>query len=298
MNKTIGLLLALFSICISGCSGQAAREHAANISEHVEPQRAAATPTPSPASEKHTDAIWSGRSGNYEIVWSRDDIAAKTIDNGKQIFSVRKSAAKRARDAYPESFKNGKAMFEKLTFGYRVESLVGPYLFLKETFVSTPQTSTTEMFYAVNLNEPESRVDLKTFFTEQEIVVALKQNKEIAEDLAARKLSPQTMSDLLAAYNSNAGEANGSSSNGPFAKCWFPKNFLQSFALKVTERPKLQAVLGIPCMNGMRDSELRPIELDLAGKSVPDINLDEALRTASGLPDDGDEVFVRYKPGK
>lgn len=297
MNKTIGLLLALFSICISGCSGQAAREHAANIPEHVEPQRAAATPTPSPASEKHTDAIWSGRSGNYEIVWSRDDIAAKTIDNGKQFFSVKKSAATRARYAYPEHFKNGKAMFEELTLGYRVASIVGPYLFLKETFVSTPQTSTTEKFYAVNLNEPESTVDLTKFFTEQEIVAALKQNKEIAEDLAARKLSPQTMSDLLAAYNSNAGEANGPGS-GTFANCWFPKNFLQSFALKVTEGAKLQTVLGIPCVSGMRDSELRSIDLDLAGKSVPAVDLNEALRTTSGLPENGEEVFIRYKPGK
>lgn len=254
-----------------------------------------ATPSPTEVVKAgQPGVIWSAQSGDFEVVWTKDDIVAKRVSDGKQIYSAKGLAAERARTAYPEQFKSGKPQFEQMTLGYQVVSLAGKFLFLKETSVVSPQTSTGERFVAVDLSQPEAVVELTKFFPKDQIASAMKANTDIAADLTAKKIAATNYDEILGSFNSNAGESDGSGT-GPFASCWVPKDVLRSFVIKAGDGEQVRVMLGIPCSDGMRDSVIKSVELNFKEKPLESIDVGAIRQLTANIPADGSEVYVTFK---
>jgi len=292
MKIGAALLSAVLGISFLACSDSVELDRAAAASPRVSNAQPAATPDPK-TKGKEEGVIWSGRSGNYEIVRTKDDLIARGVADGKQVFSVKNSVADRVKNAYRDHFAEGKPTFEEITLGYTVVGAAGPYLFLKETFAATPQTSTGEKFYAVDLSNGGGELALTKFAEKEKIFDALMKNSDVAATLSMRRATPKSLDELKNVFS--AARAEGSNA-GPLSGCSMPQDLMRSFVLKPTEDGSFKGILGISCQSGMRDDELRNIPLDLALTDIAGVDVGQAQAFASALPKDADEVYVRYKP--
>ncbi len=276
--KYAPFLLSLAAIVgIAGCS-----EHPANAGEIAVPVSSASPASPSPSV---TPAVLNSnemRNGDFRVVLGADDIKAFRVGDGKEIFSIKEAAAARFRSAYPEQFLGGKAAFEQAELTYSAVSLAGPYLFLKEAAAISPQTSTTEKYYAVDLRDPAKRLVLTDLIAENTVAAGLLANGEVKAFLEQKESEPASLTDILKHLNKNAGEAR-EMPGMTLANCWFPTDILSSFAIKTGIDSKAVVELGVPCSSGMRDSELYPLVLEInesstAVSGVPAVNAPAGLQ--------------------
>lgn len=242
-------------------------------------------PTPTPA---ETNLFWQGTSGNFAVKWTKDDITAKN-QNGKEVFSVRRFALDRLKKSSGNFSKNNQPNFEYFNFGYRILAVVGTKLFLRETTSYSPQTYTNQSYVVVDLANPSAKIDLKSFFSQAEILAALDKNPEIVEDLRVNDIQPpQTFGEFFTAYDRppDGGER-------PIDKCYFPKNFLESFYFDAVENDQAVVKLGVPCRVGMRSEEVYNLELRLPLKpSIADdlknVAPEATAKVFKDLPEDAE----------
>lgn len=267
--KTI-LAINLFCFLFGFTSECAPTKSAANAEKTSDAAVIAppAPATPAPVeqtiivAENSKEAFWQGRSGDFDIVWTKDNIVAKNLSGG-EVFSAKKFALERLKKSPGNFAKNGAPSFENFTLEYKILAIVGSLLFLQETASHSPQNYITQTYAAIDLNAPATNVALTKFFTEAEIVAALNQNSDIAEDFKVNKIdAPKSFKEFFAAYDRQPTEAG----ERQIDRCYFPKNAFESFYFDRMEGAQLVVKLGVPCRAGMREEQVMPLELALPAK--------------------------------
>lgn len=224
------------------------------------------SPTPAlPATPQTAD--WHGRSSNFSIEWTSQNIVVKNIATNKEVFSAQKLAAYRLRTAYKSRFsKKGDPYFEEFYFRYKLVAVAGSIMFLKESTSYSPQSYRKETYLAIDLKAPKKMLSLKDFYAPPEILAALLGNEEIERDFQTRedapKETPKTLNDFFTLFHTDP-SGTTEVSDRIFDKCWFPTNIFDSFAFIRVEQDKVVADLGVPCRAGMRDNEIHPLKLTL-----------------------------------
>jgi hypothetical protein len=224
------------------------------------------SPTPAlPATPQTAD--WHGRSSDFSIEWTGQNIVVKNIATKVEVFSAQKLAAYRLRTAYKSRFsKNGDPYFERFYFRYKLLAIAGSIMFLKESTSYSPQSFAEETYLAYDLRTPKKTLGLKDFYAPQEILAALLNNEEIKRDFQTREdpptEAPKTLNDFFTLFHTDT-SGTTEVSDRIFDKCWFPTNIFDSFAFVQIEQGKVSADLGVPCRAGMRTIEVYPLKLTL-----------------------------------
>jgi hypothetical protein len=267
MNIILSYLVIFLSLSFSvTCASKEAKQIEQPPSGLAKNRELPSSPTPAlPATPQTAD--WRGRSNNFSIEWTSQNIAVKNIATNKEVFSAQKLAAYRLRTAYKSNFsKKGDPYFEEFSFRYKLLSVAGSIMFLKETTSYSPQSFTEESYLAIDLNAPRKMPSLKDFYAPQEILAALLGNEEIKRDFQTReeppKEMPQTLNDFFTLFHTDT-SGTTEASDRIYDKCWFPPNVFESFAFIQIEQDKVLADLGVPCRAGHRTIEIHPLKLTL-----------------------------------
>jgi hypothetical protein len=258
-------LLVSFSVTCASKQAKQIEQPPPGLAQNSE---SSPSPTPtSPATPQSQTADWRGRSGNFSIEWTSENIVVKNSATGKEVFSAKKFAAYRLRTAYKSMLgKNGDPNFEEFYFRYKLLAVAGSMIFLKERASYEPRSYTVETYLAYDWKVPQKKLSLKNFYTPQEILAALLGNEEIKRDLQTRedppKETPNALNDFFALFNTRGSDAH-EVSDRVFDKCWFPTNVFDSFAFIQVEQDKVVADLGIPCRADMRADNIYSLKLTL-----------------------------------
>ncbi len=241
-----------------------------NTSESIE--------SPITQKESADELIWQGESGGFEIKWTKENITAKSIASGKQVFSAREFAAKRLKNDLKDNFdEKGKPNFEDFTFRFQIISITGNFLSLHEKTSYSPQSYSREKYLTIDLNTPENDISLQDFFDEKEILKSLTENKIIGDEMKKKNSAePANFAAFRNSFHKTILEAVEVSDN-QFDKCWFPEDVFKSFAFKKISEGKSSVNLAIPCRAEMREDDIFLLEISLP---IPE-KLNSELKTAA-----------------
>ena len=230
----------------------------------TEPQAAGAPPS-SPQAEKAAQAIWTGKSGGFEIRWTTADIQARPLNKpGRLVFS----AARLARRGFQTfiSPPNLDGSEERVTYErkFTLLAVVGSIISLKDELYYNLQPSAhpgletrfttidlAKSGEAVYVSPPEADLleldlaklgkvaKLTDYFPEKEVLKALLNNAIIKEALGGE--SPPSLAKLLALLK-------GLQINEiPY---FFPRDFLTRFAFHHLQGDKVAVLMGLPSSSG------------------------------------------------
>lgn len=264
------LVIFLFLSFSVTCASKQVKQNEGSPSGLAQNSGLSSSPTPALPDAPPQPADWHGGSKNFSIAWTGENIVVNDIATKKEVFSARQFAAYRLRTAYKYMFdKKGVPNFIEFGFKYRLLSVAGSIMFLKEATSYDPQSYTRETYLAIDLKEPRKKLSLKDLYASQEILAALLGNEEIKRDFQIREEplteTPKTLDDFFTFFHTGEdGDNPTQASDSIYDRCWFPTDVFDSFAIIQVEQDKVVAELGVPCRGaGMREDEIRPLKLTL-----------------------------------
>lgn len=283
------ILSVIFFSFFLGLTNDCSPSKPASIEQASQPVVSATTSaTPNsknpPTVQNSKTELWQGTSGNFDISWTKENIVAKN-SSGAKVFSVRQFALTRLKNS-----ANSEYNFENFTFQYKILAVVGSYLFLQETTSYSPQSYTNESYTAIDLANPQAKIDLKKFYGEAEILAALNKNLQIIEDFKINEIDePKTFKEFFAAYDREPSEI----AEREIDRCYFPKNVFESFYFDRVENDKIVVDLGIPCRAEMREETVFPLKLLLPLKPAieSDLKTADAQNTLKSAAKDAETVI-------
>lgn len=169
------------------------------------PQR----PSPSPAAETVSNAIWEGTSDQYRVRWSPVDLTVSRLDDpSQQVFSVKAMLRARFDDDIAKLRAEGNMDGPDAPDGaceqdsrVKLLSLVGPFLSYREDWsLSCPSMAHAfEQVFVRTYDLGAKRFStLDEVFTEQELFAALSSDRLVRTTLDASHSKASTLRELLA----------------------------------------------------------------------------------------------------
>jgi hypothetical protein len=221
-------------------------------------------PPKSPPGEKSAQAIWTGKSGGFEIRWTTNDIQAWSLNKpGRQVFSAASLSHRGFQNFISPPHLTGRARHITYERTFTLLSVVGSILSLQDElyYEITPSAhpggetrfTTIDLAKPGEVPDPWAQEDglnpkrlgrvakLTDYFPEQEVLKALLHHTVIQESLGGKSAS--SLAKLFELLKEQSIEIKG-------IPCVFPRDFLTRFAFYQLQGDRVAVRLGLPSIGG------------------------------------------------